>query len=127
MFSAFVLVTGVLDLLLGLVVAFPALRNPGPNNYLNPIMIGAFLVFCGAALMWSSQNVRDRGPIIFWQGLVRVAAVIAILVGVNFGWVEQKNLAAAVMDGIIGPTYLIGVCRVLRRSPLEVVLGKSVH
>ena len=125
MFRVFVIVTGWFDVLLGLYIGFSATPQPDNGLFLYPIMIGSFLMFCGACLVWAAQDIATRAPVIFWQALVRLTAVITILLGFRAGWVASENLAAAAMDGVIAPLYVIGVCRVLKISPLRLLLGRT--
>lgn len=125
MFRLFVIVTGWFDILLGLYIGFSATPQADNGLFLYPIMIGSFLVFCGACLVWAAQDIPTRAPVIFWQALVRLTAVVTILIGVPSGWVGSENLAAAVMDGIVAPIYLVGVCRALRVSPFRLLIGRT--
>ena len=126
MFRKFVIATGVLDMLLGLATAVPALLKAEAATFLPMSMIGGFLLFCGAVLVWAAQDVAARGPVIFWQGLLRVFAVIVILGGIRVGLVDAKSaLPAALIDIVVGPLYLIGVSRSLSLSPLRLVIGKT--
>lgn len=79
-------------------------------------MICSFLFFCGACLIWASYNIPERAPVIFWQGIVRVVAVLMILLGIHYGLVSKDNFPAAIMDFIIGPIYIFGVLHALRIS-----------
>lgn len=116
MFRYFVLITGILEFPLALAVALPALTRLDPAYFLLPIMAGSFLMFCGACLIWASRNIPERAPIIFWQALVRLMAVLTILLGIRYGLVGRENLPAAIMDSIIAPIYIVGLMRTLRIS-----------
>lgn len=121
----FVIITGILDLLLGLFLAIPAIVKADPAAFLNPIMLGAFLMFCGACLIWAAHDIAARAPVIFWQGLVRLAAVATILIGLQAELVPSENLIFALMDGIVGPVYLAGVIRSLRIAPFKILIGRT--
>ena len=90
MFKKFVFVTGALDILVGIAAGAPALLDPRPETFVPYLTLGAFLFFAGAALMWSAQDLEVRAPIVFWQGLVRLVAVISSLYAINAGLAETQ-------------------------------------
>ena len=121
----FVLWTGGLDLLMGL-AALVSTLTAGPTAAFHLIfVIGAFLMFCGAVLMWASQDLKHRGPVVFWQGLVRLMAVGINLYALRVGVGDSSLYAATVMDSIIGPIYLIGITRLLGIPLHKVFLGRT--
>ena len=79
MLRKFVLITGFLDIPIGLATWAAAILEPQDTHFGALMTCGSFLVFAGAALMWSAQDMLVRAPIIFWQGFVRLTAVAAII------------------------------------------------
>lgn len=125
MFKKFVFATGLLEFPLGLAVAVPAIMGLDASYFILPIMIGSFLFFCGACLIWASRNIPERAPVVFWQGIVRLTAVLTILLGIHYGLVSTDNLPAAIMDLVIGPIYIVGVLRVLRLPLQKILMGQT--
>lgn len=125
MFRKFVFVTGFLDFFVGLGVWIPALMAPTEGTFVAFMTLGAFLFFAAAALMWASQDIAVRAPVIFWQGLVRLTAVISILYAVPNGLATQYEYGVAVFDGVISLTYVFGTVKFTGASPFRLVLGKT--
>jgi hypothetical protein len=123
MFRKFVVVTGVLEILLALGAIAGAVAKIQPAVFLPSVLIGAFLLFCAACLLWAAQDLQQRGPVIFWQGLLRLFAVILIGFSFSNGWVGNESLVPGVIDLIVGSAYVIGITRVLGISPLKILWG----
>ena len=112
MLQKFVYWTGALDFLVGAATWTGALANPQPGQFVALMTLGMFLMMAAACLMWASRDMVNRAPVIFWQGLVRLTAVTAVLYAVPNGLSEQWEYALVVFDGAIGLTYVIGMARV---------------
>ncbi len=125
MFKKFVFITGALDFPVGAGVAAPAFIEPKAETFTALLTLGAFLFFAAAALMWSAQDLRVRAPIVVWQGMVRLVAVVGILYAINAGMAETNLIALAIFDGVICTTYFIGCSRVTGASPIQLLLGKT--
>ena len=121
----FVLWTGGLDLLMGLAAVISTLFATPNASFHLVFVIGGFLMFCGAVLMWASRDLKNRGPVVFWQGLVRLMAVGINLYALRVGVGDSSLYAATVMDSIIGPIYLIGITRLLGIPLHKVFLGRT--
>ncbi len=124
MLRPFVYWTGALDFLVGAAAWAGALSNPQPGSFVGFMTLGAFLMMAAACLMWASADIAGRYPVIFWQGLVRLTAVCAVLYAVPAGLSEQWEYALVVFDGVIGLTYVIGSLRVTGLSPVAALLCK---
>ena len=85
MFVKFVYWTGALDFLIGLATWGGTLANPQPGQFVALMTLGMFLCMAAACLMWASRDVVSRYPVIFWQGLVRLTAISAVLYAVPNG------------------------------------------
>ena len=112
MLQKFVYWTGALDFLVGLAAMGGAIANPQPAQFVPLMTLGGFLMMAAACLMWASRDMRARYPVIFWQGLVRLTAVCALLYAVPHGLSQTWELSVVVFDGVIGLTYVIGSLRV---------------
>ena len=87
--------------------------------------VGAFLMFAGAALVWATQDMKTRAPIIFWQGLVRLTAVGSILYMIPAGLADTWQYGVVAFDGIIGLVYIVGMMRLTGSGFFGLMLGKS--
>jgi hypothetical protein len=125
MLQKFVYITGALDFLVGAGTWAGALRDPQPDAFIPLMTLGMFLMMAAACLMWASKDMRNRSPVIFWQGLVRLTAVGSVLYAVPTGLAPTGAYALVVFDGIIGLTYVIGMVRVTGCSPLELLMCRT--
>lgn len=121
----FVLITGFLDIPIGIATWAAAILEPQDNHFGALMTCGSFLVFAGAALMWSAQDMRVRAPIIFWQGFVRLTAVAAIMYMVPKGIAESWQYGIVAFDGAIALVYIIGMLKHTGASFFQLMLGKT--
>jgi hypothetical protein len=121
----FVLVTGFLDIPIGLATWAAAVLEPRDNHFGALIACGAFLVFAGAALMWASRDLRLRAPIVFWQAFVRLSAVASILYMVPAGIAEPWQYAVVAFDGTIALVYIVGMMRHTGASFFQLMVGRA--
>jgi hypothetical protein len=125
MLQKFVYITGALDFLVGAGTWYGALSNPQPGQFVALMTLGTFLMMAAACLMWASQDMENRAPVIFWQGLVRLTAVSSVLYAVPNGLSEQWEYALVAFDGTIGLTYVIGMIKVTGGSFIDCLLCKT--
>ncbi len=125
MLRKFVWITGFLDVLLGLGVWTQPLTNPVEGTFVSLMALGAFLMFAGAALMWSSKDIGVRAPVIFWQALVRLTAVISVLYAVPNGLATQYEYGVAAFDGVVSLTYIFGTMKFTGASAFKLFMGKT--
>lgn len=125
MLRKFVLITGFLDIPIGLATWAAAILEPQDVHFGALMTAGAFLIFAGAALMWSTQDMKVRAPIIFWQGFVRVTAVAAILYMVPKGIAESWQYGICVFDGTIALVYIVGMMKHTGASFFGLMIGKT--
>lgn len=116
MLQKFVYITGALDFLVGAGTWYGALSNPQPGQFVALMTLGMFLMMAAACLMWASKDMAHRAPVIFWQGLVRLTAVSAVIYAVPNGLSQSWEYALVAFDGTIGLTYVIGMMRVTGQS-----------
>jgi hypothetical protein len=121
----FVLVTGALDVPIGLATMAAALTQPRDEHFGALMTVGAFLVFAGAALVWATGDLKGRAPIVFWQGFVRLTAVGSILYMVPAGLAESWQYGVVAFDGIIGLVYILGTLQLADSGFFGLMLGKS--
>lgn len=125
MLQKFVYITGALDFLVGAGTWAGALADPQPGQFVALMTLGTFLMMAAACLMWASRDMANRAPVIFWQGLVRLTAVSAVIYAVPNGLSQQWEYALVAFDGTIGLTYVIGMMRVTGNSFLGCLLCRA--
>lgn len=121
----FVLITGFLDIPFGLATWAAAILEAQDAHFGALMSVGAFLIFAGAALVWSAQDMSVRAPIIFWQGFVRLTAVVSILYMVPKGLAESWQYGIVAFDGIIALVYIIGMMKHTGAPFSRLLLGKT--
>jgi hypothetical protein len=122
----FVLVTGALDIPIGIAtIAAAVLVKPYDTHFGALMTCGAFLMFAGAALVWASSDLETRAPIPFWQGLVRLTAVGTILFMVPAGLAESWQYGVVVFDGVIAFVYIVGTMRLTGAGFWGLLSGKT--
>ena len=130
MLKKFVYWTGMSDFLVGLGVwasAIPvALAEPPVIGQFVPLItLGTFLLMAAALLVWSSHDMPNRAPVMFWQGLVRLSAISGIIYAVPNDLAYPLELLLIGWDGPIGLTYVIGAMKVTGCSFFELLQGKT--
>ncbi len=122
MLRQFIWWTGAFDFVVGIGVWASAMSDPQAGQFVSLITLGAFLMMAAACLIWASEDIYYRAPVIFWQGLVRASAVCAILFAVPFGLSEQWEYALAAFDGVVAVVYIFGARHVTGMSLARLVL-----
>ena len=112
MLQKFIFWTGALDFLVGLGAWAGAVANQAPGQFVSLITLGTFLMMAAACLMWASQDIGNRYPVIFWQGLVRFSAAAAVVYAVPRGIAEPWEYSLVAFDGTISLVYIFGSIRV---------------
>ena len=125
MLQKFVYITGALDFLVGAATWAGALADPQPGMFVALMTLGMFLMMAAACLMWASKDMANRAPIIFWQGLVRLTAVSAVIYAVPNGLSQQWEYALVAFDGTIGLTYVLGMMRVTGGSFIDCLMCRA--
>ena len=125
MLQKFVYWTGFLDFLVGAGTWAGALVNPQPGQFVALMTLGMFLMMAAACLMWASKDMLNRAPVIFWQGLVRLTAVSAVLYAVPNGLSESWEYSLVAFDGVIGLTYVIGMLKLTGVSFPQLIMCRQ--
>jgi len=121
----FVLITGFLDIPIGLATWAAAIVEPQDTHFGALMTCGSFLMFAGAALMWASQDMLVRAPVIFWQALVRLTAVASIIYMVPAGIAESWQYGIVAFDGAIAMVYIVGMMQHTGASFFSLLVGKT--
>jgi hypothetical protein len=124
-FRKFVLITGALDIPIGMATIAAALIEPRDSHFGALMTCGAFLMFAGAALVWSTADLKTRAPIVFWQGFVRLTAIGSILYMVPAGLAESWQYGVVAFDGIIATVYILGTIQLPGASFGGLMIGKG--
>ena len=129
MLKKFVYWTGASDFLVGALTWLGALRfafadTPVKDQFVPLITLGTFLMMAAGCLMWASHDIKARSPVLFWQGLVRLSAVCAVIYAVPHGLSNTWEYALIGFDGPIGLTYVLGAMKTTQRSFFELMTGQ---
>lgn len=130
MLQKFIWWTGLSDFLVGAgtwagAVGIAMAAEPVKGQFVPLITLGTFLMMAAALLMWSSHDMKTRAPVFFWQGLVRLSAVCAVIYAVPNQLSETWEYALLGIDGPIGLVYVIGALKVTGCSFTQLLAGKT--
>lgn len=130
MLQKFVFWTGASDFLVGAgtlagAVSVATADIPVKGQFVPLMTLGMFLMMAAACLMWASKDMLVRYPVIFWQGLVRLTAVSAVIYAVPNGLSETWEYALIFIDGIIGTVYVLGAIKVTGGSFIDCLLCRA--
>ena len=87
MLQKFIWWTGMSDFLVGAgtwvgAIGVATAVEPEMGQFVPLITLGTFLMMAAALLMWASHDMTNRAPVFFWQGLVRLSAISAVIYAV---------------------------------------------
>lgn len=121
--KAFVHWTGLLSLLAGIGFFVPAMPPPVPG--LPPGMatqlLGAEVAMIGLFVMLCARDLRRRGAIVGWVGVLRLIVCAVMGAHALSGNGGALLAAGALTDGAIGVGYLLGVPRHLGVSLFDLL------
>ena len=118
--------SGVWNVGLGLVLVTPPVREflglKIPNPFW-PSIVAAFLWYTAATLILSSRDIQVFASIVYWEALLRFAAV-GLLVAYGFTYVGVlPTVLFAITDFAWGLVYIMGLHRLLGRSHASLLLN----
>ncbi|WP_286292185.1 hypothetical protein [Vibrio apostichopi] len=125
MFKSFVKLTAWFNFLIGLGMMIPELVNPNPNTLVIAVTLGAFLIFTGVALLWSTADFKTRSSIIVWGGLVRCVGFLVVAYAGVLGVAPLTFVVIGVMDLIVAAIYFIGSVKASGLPFKRLLLGGS--
>jgi hypothetical protein len=125
MFKKFVLITGLLNLPIGVGVIVPVLIDPNPTTFIPTVCLAAFLWFTGAALVWAAQDLNSRAPLVVWGGLVRLTAVASVAYALTIGTVPDAQVMISGMDLIVALVYILGITKYAGIPFTSLLIGKT--
>ena len=118
--------SGVWNVGLGIILVTPPVREflglQIPNPFW-PSIVAAFLWYTAATLIISSRDIQVFASIVYWEALLRFAAV-GLLVAYGFTYVGVlPTVLFAITDFAWGLVYIVGLHRLLRRSHASLLLN----
>ncbi|WP_350431217.1 hypothetical protein ABIS04_12060 [Shewanella sp. H8] len=125
MFKKFVQLTALFNFPIAIGIIIPALINPQADTLIITVVLGAFLILMGAALLWAVSDINTRAPIIVWGGLVRIVGFTAVAYAGSLGMAPKAFVVIAAMDLITAFIYIIGSIRVSGLPFNALLLGRS--
>ena len=126
-FERVVFWSGIWNVGLGLILITPPIREflglQVPNPFW-PCIVAAFLWYTAATLILSARDVQTFASVIYWEALLRFAAV-ALLIAYGFTYVGVvPTVLFAVTDFAWGLVYLTGLQRVTGRSQASLLFDR---
>lgn len=126
--KAFIIWTGLVSGLAGVGLQVPSLTAqlfPEPPPALVLRVFGLVAVFLGLMLILCSRDLKHRGALVVWEGVLRLVggAVIA-----GYGLVGNYGIllgVAGLGDFAIGGIYLVFLPRHLGIPPLDLLLDRK--
>lgn len=130
MLQKFIWWTGLSDFLVGAgawagAIGVAMAAEPVQGQFVPLITLGSFLMMAAALLMWSSHDMAQRAPVFFWQGLVRLSAVAAVIYAVPHQLSVPWEYILLAIDIPIGLVYVVGALQVTGRSFGQLLTGST--
>ena len=129
MFNRVVFWSGIWNVGLGLILIAPPIREALGVRIPNPFwpwIVAAFLWYTSATLVLSSRDVQNFASIIYWEAVLRFAAVIILIAyGLTYVGVLSSVLFAA-SDFAGGVILIAGLRGLTGRSHLSLLLDQRV-
>jgi hypothetical protein len=120
--------SGLWNICLGLILVVPPIRNLLGVHIPNPFwpsIVAAFLWYTSATLILSSYDIRKFASFIYWEALLRFAAV-GLLVIYGFQYIGSlPTILFAVTDFAWGVIYVLGLESITGRSQLALLLNRA--
>lgn len=87
---------------------------------------GLMAMFMGLMLILCSRDLRQRGALVLWEGILRVSLFAVMGIYGLFGDGGPRVVMAGVGDLIIGILYFVGLPRHLRVSFVDLLLDRHL-
>lgn len=124
----FVFWTGIYNIVAGISFLFPRMvsllgvKLPESNFWV--WFAAAAAIYLGIVLVLSSRNLAARASLVYWEGILRVAAFL--LFG-GFGFLGDLGIVVGILgivDLLIGLVYLIGLPKTLNTTAANLLLDR---
>jgi hypothetical protein len=126
--KTFVFLSGIINVLTGIIFIMPGtLQMSGlqiPENHFWLLFPAIFIFFLGIILMYCARDLQSRAPIVFWDGMSRVAAFFVFSWFGLFAGMGINMVLLAVPDLIIAIIYFVGIPRFLGRDFLSILFDR---
>ncbi|SEA51826.1 hypothetical protein SAMN05443667_10585 [Flavobacterium gillisiae] len=124
-FKKFVLITSILNFPIGIMMIAQAISSKTGEALITNSIAGAFIIFAGASLIWSLQDINTRASIILWNGLVRLFNVFLVSYATTVGEVPQAMLYTTGMDLVLAIVFIVGSVQVTGIPFSKLIVGKT--
>ena len=118
----------MISLISGCAVQFPAMASlvmPAESPGMVMHLFGATAAFLGVMLVFSARNLRTRGALVAWEGVLRLFGCAIMIYFGAFGDAGAKALAGGIFDGVVGLAYLVGLPKHLGASLADILLDRK--
>ena len=119
--------SGIWNVGLGLILITPPITEFLGVHIPNPLwpwIVAAFLWYTSATLILSSRDVQNFASIIYWDALLRFAAVV-VLIAYGFKYLGVlPTVLFAVTDFAWGVLLIVRLRRVTGRSQVSLLLNR---
>lgn len=115
------IVSGISFLVPGIV---PLLGIRPPESSFWVWTVAAAVIYLGVALVLCSRRLAERASVVYWEGILRVAA--SLLFG-GYGFFGDLGIVAGilgVLDLVIGLVYLFALPGALGTSAMDLLLDR---
>jgi hypothetical protein len=124
----FVFWTGVISVAAGVGLQSPALAaalipSAEPGWLIH--VFGVMAVFIGVMLALCSRDLRARGSLVVWEGILRLSGFAIMGYYGLFGHAGVRVATAGLFDLIVGATYLVWLPRHLQASFVDLLLDRQ--
>ncbi len=104
---------------------FSAINAPEPNTFVITVVLGAFMMSTGAALLWAVSVIKNRAPVVVRGGPVRYVGFTAVAYAGLLGFTPKIFVAIAAMDLVTATIYIVGSIKLSGLSFWSLAVGKS--
>lgn len=110
----FVFLTGVLNIFLGISLQFSWFSTQLLPQEPEGALVHAFgwaVLYLGIMLILCSRDLAHRGSLVVWEGILRIAIALTVLVYSFEGSIGTMGMVIGALDGAIGLVYLLALPR----------------
>ena len=125
----FVFWTGIANILVGAALQFPRVSMrlmPAEPTTMVGHLFGAIAVLTGAMLVLCSRDLKRRGTLVAWEGVLRLVGFAGMT---GYGVLCDGGfpiVLSGLLDGLIGVAYLRALPRHLGVSLADLLLDRNV-
>ena len=124
-FQKFVFITSIFNFPIGIGMIIQSIVSKTGEALITNAVLGAFILFAGATLIWAIQELNTRASIILWNGLVRLFNVFLVSYATTVGEVPHAMIVMTGMDLILAITFIFGSVKVTGIPFSKLVMGKT--